>query len=298
MSSLSRSFHSGWQNYIKTLAKNKVFCKSRPGEINRVELSKMFRFRTVGMSVRKVFVFFWFVLGVTTFILGVEQNETFVIGDISVEPGKVRSGFLAVLVEEVVKKSDCLIDLHCGDGNEALIPYCYWMKSGNKKLDDLTKEMVLVFGIKHIIIDKTRTKDISESKYLGNTAILHSKPAITTESGYLGKSDEESIVRNIRGILSVMKLFKMIEGSPEFVAGPVWIDKFEVIYSDCDGLFYPQTKMGYYVKKGENVGYVTNFLGEVCHEYRAPFTGIILYIINTPPTSKGEPLYEVGRIKE
>ena len=352
------------------------------------------------MSLKRAFVFFWCVLGLTSLNLGVEQNEAFVIGDISVEPGDIRSGFLSVpvqedtdcfipvtlihgakkgkvlalvagvhgyeyppilalyrlkrmidpkalsgtlilvhianlpgfqkriiyynpndwknlnrvfpgnpdgsqaeriafvLVEEVVKKSDCLIDLHCGDGNEALIPYCYWMESGNKKLDDVTKDMVLAFGIKHIIIDKTRSKDITKSKYLGNTAILHSKPAITTESGYLGKTDEESIVRNIKGILSVMKLFKMIAGSPEFVADPVWIDKFEVIYSDCDGLFYPQTEMGYYVKKGEKVGYVTNFLGEVCHEYRAPFTGIVLYIINTPPASKGEPLYEVGRIKE
>jgi predicted deacylase len=212
--------------------------------------------------------------------------------------GTISQRIAHILTEEVVKKCDFLIDLHCGDGNEALIPYCYWMLSGDEKADEISRKMVLAFGIKYIIIDKSRTKDIALSKYLGNTAILHSKPAITTESGYLGKTDEESVIRNIKGILSVMKLFKMIEGKPEFVSDPVWIDHYEVIYSNSDGLFYPQTKMGYYVNMGEKVGYVTDYLGNVKEELRAPFSGIILYIIYTPPVSKGEPLYEVGRVKQ
>jgi len=202
-----------------------------------------------------------------------------------------------VLTEEVVKKCDCLIDLHCGDGNEALIPYTYWMISGEKKLDDLTRTMALAFGIRHIIIDESRSKDIKDAKYLGNTALLFGKAAITTESGLLGRTDEESIRRNIEGILGVMRLFQMIEGQPDSVTEPVWIDRYEVIYSQTDGLFYPQAEMGHYVAKGQKVGYVTDFLGQVKEEARAPFGGILLYIINTPPTSKGEPLFEVGRIR-
>ncbi|MEW5901223.1 MAG: M14 family metallopeptidase [Acidobacteriota bacterium] len=203
-----------------------------------------------------------------------------------------------VLTEEIVKKCDCLIDLHCGDGNEALIPYTYWMISGDQKMDELTKAMALAFGLKHIIIDETRTKDLKDSKYLGNTAILLGKPAITTESGYLGKTDEESICRNLDGILGVMKFFRMIPGLPAARSDPVWIDRYEVVYSQTDGLFYPLTEMGHYVVRGEKVGYVTDYLGEIKEELRAPFSGVILYIIFTPPASKGEPLFEVGRVKE
>jgi predicted deacylase len=203
-----------------------------------------------------------------------------------------------VLTENVIKKCDYLIDLHCGDANEALIPYSYWMISGDKKMDDITKDMCLAFGIKYIVIDETKTRDISDSKYCGNTAVLLGKPAITTESGYLGKTDEESISRNVRGIWSVMRLFKMIEGSPDITADPVWIDRYEVVYSKTDGLFFPQIKMGYYVLKGQKVGYITDYLGNTKEELEAPFSGIILYIINTPPTGQGEPLFEVGRVKE
>ncbi len=202
-----------------------------------------------------------------------------------------------VLVEEVVKKCDFLIDLHCGDGNEALIPYCYWMTGGDERIDGISRDMVLAFGIKHIIIDDTRSRDIKASKYLGNTAILFGKPAITTESGFLGGTDEADIQRNLRGILSVMRHFKMIDGPAQPVAEPVWIDRYEVVYSQDDGLFFPLTEMGYAVKEGETVGYVTDYVGQVVREYRAPFDGMILYIVATPPANQGEPLFEVGRIQ-
>ncbi len=212
--------------------------------------------------------------------------------------GTMSQRIAAVLNEEVVKRADALIDLHCGDGNEALIPYTYWMNSDDPGLNDLTKAMVLAFGIPHIIIDKTRTKDPADSRYLGNTVILQGKPAITTESGYLGRSDEESIARNIQGIFGVMRFFEMIPGAARPVSEPVWIDKYEVVYSKWDGLFEPRTEMGYYVREGQIVGVITDYLGNLKEEIRAPFSGILLYIIGTPPTSKGEPLFEVGRILE
>ena len=210
--------------------------------------------------------------------------------------GTVSQRVAYVLKKEVVDRCDFLVDMHCGDGNEALIPYTYWMITGNKKLDEFSKKMALAFGIKYIIIDQSRTDDLTDSKYLGNTAVLNKKPAITTESGYLGKTDEESIARNTKGIFGVMRLIGMIEGDTEMVRDPVWIDKYQVVYSEADGLFYPQTEMGYYAKKGEIMGYLTDYLGNVIQELQAPFSGIVLYIINTPPANKGEPLFEIGSV--
>jgi hypothetical protein len=204
----------------------------------------------------------------------------------------------AVLTEEVVEKVDALLDLHCGDGNEALIPYTYWMLSGRRELDALSRELALAFGLKHIIIDDTRAQDIKNSRYLGNTAIVRGKPAITTESGYLGLVDEDAIEKNVRGVLNVMKYFRMVPGNAELNRDPVWIEKYEVIYSAHDGLFYPEAGMGDYVKQGEVVGVITDYTGEVLEKVRSPFTGILLYIIGTPPCNTGEPLFEVGRVKE
>jgi predicted deacylase len=216
-------------------------------------------------------------------------------GDIG---GTMSQRIAAVLNEEVVKRADVLVDMHCGDGNEALIPYTYWMISGEKKLDAKTRELALAFGIPHIIIDESRTKDLKDSKYLGNTAILQGKPAVTTEAGFLGRVDEESIGRNVRGVMSVMRHLDMISGDPEPAADPVWIDKYEVVYSKHDGLFAPRVEMGYYVRQGQIVGTIRDYLGGWKEDVKAPFTGILLYVIGTPPCNAGEPLFEVGRIKE
>lgn len=201
-----------------------------------------------------------------------------------------------VLVENVVKRCDALVDMHCGDGNESLIPYCYWMVSGNRDLDERSRNMVLAFGIRHIIIDDTRSSDLSQSRYLGNTAVLLGKPAITTESGFLGRTDEEDVARNVTGVFGVMRHLGLLEGPADPVDDPVWIDRYEVIYSEENGLFYPQTPRGYYVRAGQKVGFVTDYFGNVLREYTAPFTGMVLYIVATPPANRGEPLFEIGRV--
>jgi predicted deacylase len=212
--------------------------------------------------------------------------------------GTLSQRIAAVLNEEVIKRADVLLDMHCGDANEALIPYSYWMISGDKKFDAKTRDLTLAFGLPYIIIDETRTKDLKDSKYLGNTAILQGKPAVTTESGCLGRTDEESVSRNVAGVWSVMRHLGMVPGDPAPAADPLWIDKYEVVYSKWDGLFAPRLGMGYYVKQGQVVGTVTDYLGQVKEDVKAPFTGILLYVIGTPPCNAGEPLFEVGRVRD
>ncbi len=212
--------------------------------------------------------------------------------------GTMSQRIAAVLTKEIVDRSDMLIDLHCGDGNEALIPYTYWMITRDDSFNEKTKKLATTFGIPHIIIDDTRTQDPNDSRYLGNTAVLRGKPAITTESGFLGNTDEEAVVRNVRGILNVMKANQMIAGESQPAREPVWIDKYQVVYSQHDGLFFPLVEMGYFVKKGQIVGLIRDYLGDLKEEIRAPFSGMLLYIIETPPCNAGEPLFEVARVKE
>lgn len=212
--------------------------------------------------------------------------------------GTVSEQIAYVLTEEIVRRCDYLIDCHCGDGNEALIPYTYWMVSGKDTFDQRSKELALAFGIDKIIIDNTRSQELANSKYLGNTAVLLGKPAITIESGYLGRSDEADVDRVVEGAMSVLRHLRMIEGQPTYVSNPTWIDEYQVVYSEHDGLFHPLKKMGEKVAKGEKVGYLTGYDGQKIAELFSPFEGIILYILGTPPANKGEPLYEIGHVKK
>ncbi len=212
--------------------------------------------------------------------------------------GSISQRIAYVLNEEVITRSDALLDLHGGDGNEALMPYTYWMIGADQALNEQSKDLALAFGLRHIIIDNTRGQVLAESKYLANTAILRGKPAITTETGALGSSAEEYIRMAENGITQVMRRLKMVPGAVEPVRDPVWIDKYEVLYAGATGLFTPLVKMGESVATGQKLGFVSDYLGRPKEDIFAPFEGIILYVIGTPPTSEGEPLVEVGHLKK
>ncbi len=70
--------------------------------------------------------------------------------------GTLSQRMARVLTTEIVEKCDALVDMHCGDGNEALMLYSYWMISPRADLNERTKAMALAFGLRHIIIDDTR----------------------------------------------------------------------------------------------------------------------------------------------
>lgn len=210
--------------------------------------------------------------------------------------GTVSERIAYAITQQVIERCDYLIDLHCGDGNESLRPYTYWPKTGNPQLDEKAKQMALAFGLDHIVIDTDRPKDPRHSVYCSNTATTRGKPAITTESGERGQTDEPSIARIERGVMSVLRWLHMLDGEPQFVEHPIWIDRSEVIRSQVTGLFYPLVKKGVAVTKGMRLGYITDFFGQRIADVRAPLSGIVLYILGTPPVSPNEPLAFVGHI--
>jgi len=212
--------------------------------------------------------------------------------------GTLSQRIASVLNEQVIGRCDCLLDLHGGDGNEALMPYTYWMIGEDSRVNEASKDMAVAFGLKHIIIDRTRSRDLSDSKYLGNTAILRGKPAITTETGALGLSDEAYVAMARKGMENVMRQLGMRPGPPDKGPETVWIDDYIVLNSGSTGLFKPLVRMGDMVVRGQKVGLVVDYLGDPVEEVLAPFDGLVLYVIGTPPISRGEPVIEIGHIKK
>lgn len=111
----------------------------------------------------------------------------------------------------------------------------------------------------------------------------------------MGRTDEEDVARIIKGTYNILKHLGIIPGRPERVAEPVWIREYTIVRSEHDGLFYPLVRRGQHVQKGEQVGYMTDFFGNIIQKVRAPHTGIVLYVIATPPMSRGEPLISIGK---
>jgi predicted deacylase len=210
--------------------------------------------------------------------------------------GTISDRIAEAVTREVVDRATHLIDLHCGDGNESLRPYSYATVTGNKALDDTAREMALAFGLDHIVIERSRPTDPASSIYLESTATLRGKPAITTESGGMGLTDEASVAAHERGALSVVAHLGIQDAPSARVAQPVWIDRSQVVRAKATGVWYPAVEKMQSVAAGTLLGRVRDPFGALLEEVHAPFAGEILYVVGTPPVTEGEPLAFIGHV--
>jgi predicted deacylase len=198
------------------------------------------------------------------------------------------------ITTQVIERATHVVDLHCGDGNESLRPYTYWITTGDPQVAEEGRAMALAFGLPHIVVDGARPTDPAASIYTSNTAITRGKPALTTETGALAQVDEESIGLMLRGIAGLLRHLKMQEDGPPPLTTPVMLRQSEVLRAGATGIFYPAIERGHTVAKGGLIGRITDFHGRLLEEIVAPFDGEILYVIGTPPMSSGEPVAMIG----
>jgi predicted deacylase len=209
--------------------------------------------------------------------------------------GTVSERIAHAITSQIIDRADYLVDIHSGDGNESLRPYTYWSPLGmDARADSIAREMALAWGNDHIVIDTVRPRDRQATVYTQNTAHIRGKPALTTEAGYLGIAAEDMVQRNVDGVFRLLRYFRMMPGEPELVGQPLFFERTEVLRSPGTGVWHPRVERGQSVQKGALLGVLTDFFGEPQAEIRAPFGGIVLYIVGTPAMSQGEPIGMVG----
>ena len=212
--------------------------------------------------------------------------------------GTVSQRIAHVLTTQVIERSDYLIDLHAGDGNESLRPYVYMPVTGDSKLDTAVKGLALAFGLDHIVIDEGRLRSPDDSLYTDQTALTRGIPAITTETGQLGSNDAEWVSLAEAGVWNVLRHLKMISGEVKDNKGVVWLTDYQVIASPETGLFQASVKDGYAVAEGTAIGTLVDWFGDEITQINAPFAGVVNYVLGTPPVSKGEPVAMISRLAE
>jgi len=213
-------------------------------------------------------------------------------------PGKAdgtqteRASYL--ITREVVDRCDYLIDYHGGDLDESLRPYAYWGPTGRTEQDRISKDMVLAFGLDHIIIWRERPTDPAATRYLDNTAAVRGKASIVVEAGHAGTVETDDVALLVNGTLSTMRALKMLPGEPHRIENPVWIGKLVDLIADQPGIFYPLVKRGTYVSAGMKIGYVTDYVGNVIQEWKAPEAGVVLHVNAVPSLKKGDNILDLG----
>ncbi len=212
--------------------------------------------------------------------------------------GSLSERIAYTITTQVIEKADYVVDMHSGDGNEALRPYIYMPRTGDAEFDEKIRDMALAFDIDHIVIDERAVSEPDRTVFTDMTALSRGIPAMTTEAGQLGSSDPHWVDINVNGAMNLMRHLDMLPGEELPVEPKVWLENYQVVTSPETGVFQPKVKDGYAIAEGGVLGELVDFFGEPIATIRAPFSGVVNYVIATPPVRKGEPLAMVSEWAE
>jgi len=198
---------------------------------------------------------------------------------------------IANLIIRNVNNFNYIIDIHCGNLIENISPYVSLTLSGNKKVDEISMKMAESFGFPLIVsgsgIEGTLT----------STVVKMGIPAIVAESGGMGVADERSINKLVRGIKQVMASFGLLSFKTERKNRYIVMHNMNLVESDCEGIFYPLISPGQSLSKGDEIGIIKTYLGDIKQKILSPYYGIPFLVRSIPPVSKGDLVFVIASEK-
>ncbi len=204
---------------------------------------------------------------------------------------------LALLTQEVVAPSDVVVDLHGGDLDENLRPYSYWFRGGNAAQDSAGLALVRAFGLDHVIVTDVDPSAPNAGRSLSGQALVRGKQVLVAEAGRSGIVASEDVNALVEGSLSVLGYLKMLPVPVRRVAHPVWLGGAGArVAADSAGVFFASVQRDVRVKKGQVIGYTTDFLGHKAGDVRSPIDGLVTFIRGVPSMWKGATLVNVAPI--
>ena len=198
------------------------------------------------------------------------------------------------LLHEFILKADYYLDLHSGDLQEDLHPYAYFPGNASEEVNNKSRELASQINVEYMVRSTATT-----GAY--NCAALHGVPSILVERGGTGFCCREDIDAYKDDVMHVLKHVGMTPGYDHrhlHTFTPQELTKIEYLEADRPACWYHAKHSGEQVEKGELLGYTTDFFGEKQEEFRAKFSGIMLYMTPAFSITPGRVLCAYAELPE
>ena len=205
-------------------------------------------------------------------------------------PGSSRGSLAARLANlfmtEIVARCTHGIDLHTGAIHRENLPQV----RGNLD-DEETLRLARLFGVPVLINAVLRDGSLREA------TAARGIPMLLYEAGEALRFDELSIRAGVQGILNVMRGLDMLppaRGRKRASREPFVARSSSWVRAPASGIFSGRVSLGAHVKKDEQLGTITETVGDAESVIRAPLGGIVIGRSNLPLVLEGEALFHVA----
>ncbi len=198
--------------------------------------------------------------------------------------GTVTQRIAHAITTQLFTQADFYMDLHGGDIHEGLTPFVIYSKLGDQAQVQQSVDASIALGVKYVC------GSVSTNGTFGCAATM-GVPGFLGEIGNLGVWSEDEVERYYNGSMNVLRLQKVLAGEVVTNQDVVMVDHLEGGVSQQDGCWYPAISLEQTVKKGDKMGEVRDFFGNVLSEYHAQVDGIVLFVVGSLAICKDDPIY-------
>jgi predicted deacylase len=211
-------------------------------------------------------------------------------------PGDPRGSFseaLAHLVfESVIRRGDLLVDLHCGDLVEELVPYCGTQQSGDERVDRQALAMAIAFALPYVCVEPPTGGDVAGTT--DSAAAQAGIPAIYAEAGGIGQLRQSDVALLVRGLRRVLVQCNLVAGTLEPMSLPTMLREVRTVRAAGGGFFRREVAAGDAITEGGRLGTMKDRWGEPLADIVSPVGGTALFVTTSPAISPGGIVAGVG----
>lgn len=165
---------------------------------------------------------------------------------------------------------DFYIDLHCGEIFEDLTPYVYYVGAADETVSRAARQAALHVDVPYMVKSTATTGAYNYAGVLGI-------PSILLERGCAGRFTQEEVNADKKDVINILKHLGVLPGAPELRHRPVDLTDLVYLMPTRHGLWYPDVKVGELITKGQRLGVVKDYFGQILDTYCAEYDGVVLY---------------------
>ncbi|MDO7171051.1 succinylglutamate desuccinylase/aspartoacylase family protein [Mariniflexile sp. AS56] len=200
--------------------------------------------------------------------------------------GSLASRVAHKLIHDVIPCVDCVIDFHTGGSGRFNAPQIRISKE-NRRLNELAK----VFAAPFVLYSKTLSKSFR------NTCFKLGKDMLLFEGGKSIHIDESVTIHGVNGSKRILKHLGMLNTSSKATIAKketVFINESRWQRASFSGMFRATIATGSLVKKGDVLGYITDPYGKLNQAVKAPNSGYIINVNESPIVYQGDALFHIS----
>ena len=176
----------------------------------------------------------------------------------------------AFLEQEIIRRTDYLVDLHSGGFCEALIPHVYYHGAASEAVCAQSLRIAELTGAEYLVRSEAKNGFYSHAGQCG-------VPAIIIERGGSGLLHEQEVQQDLADVKNILRGSGFLLDAPEKRFPHSILQNGRYLQAPASGCWYPKKQPGDRIEAGELLGEICDIYGRRLHSVFAEADGVVLY---------------------